>query len=83
MVLDVRLDASNGLVVLSWRTAEDGLFLMARGQTAEVRLQCQCGRCHWIVREQFQPDRTQLLVTCHNCGRRGSFLVEGASLPAP
>ena len=45
MILDVRLDAANGLVVLSWRTAEDGLFLTARGRNDEVRLQCICGRC--------------------------------------
>ncbi len=83
MVLDVRIDAANGLVLLSWRTAGDGLFLTARGQNDEVRLQCICGRCHWIVREQFQPDRAQLLVTCHNCGQRRAFPVEGARLPAP
>ncbi|MEK6986810.1 MAG: hypothetical protein AABX97_01790 [Candidatus Thermoplasmatota archaeon] len=83
MVRDVRLDAAGGLVLLSWRTAEDGLFLTVPGQGEEVRLQCICGRCHWIVREQFQPDRAQLLVSCHNCGERTTFLIEGAKLPAP
>lgn len=83
MVRDVRLDAAGGLVLLSWRTAEDGLFLTVRGQGEEVRLQCICGRCHWIVREQFQPDRAQLLVSCHNCGERTTFLIEGAKLPPP
>ncbi len=83
MVRDVRLDAAAELVVQRWRTAEDGLFLTVRGQSEEVRLQCICGRCHWIVREQFQTDRAQFLVTCHNCGQRRAFLVEGARLPAP
>ena len=82
MVRDVRVDATPGMVVLGWHTREDGLYLTAR-DTEEVRLVCKCARFHWIVREQFSHGTTSLLVTCHNCGTRGSFVMEGVSLPAP
>ncbi len=83
MVRDVRVEAATGIVVQGWRSSEDGLFLRARGQSDEVRLVCRCGRSHWIVREQFAPGRAFLIVTCHNDGTRGSFLMEGVVLPAP
>ena len=83
MVRDVRFDAAPGMVVLGWRSTEDGLFLKARGQSEDVRLVCGCGRCHWIVREQFSSAGANLLVTCHNCGQKTSFMMEGVSLPAP
>lgn len=83
MVRDLPFDASDGLVVLRWRTAEEGLFLTVRGESEEVRLRCRCSRCHWIVREQFGSDSARLIVTCHNCGTRQEFLLEGARLPLP
>ncbi len=83
MVRDVRFDAVSGIVVLGWRSAEDGLYLKTRGQTEDVRLVCICGRCHWIVREQFSQAGAYLMVRCHNCGQQASFLMEGVSLPAP
>ncbi len=82
-IRDVRIDAAHGIVVQGWRSAEDGLFLRARGQPEEVRLVCRCGRSHWIVREQFAIGSASLIVTCHTCGTRGSFLMEGVALPAP
>jgi len=83
LVEDLAVDASGGVVVLGWRAAEDGLFLRIRGQPDEARLRCRCGRCHWIVREQFSEPGPRLLVSCHNCGVRSTFLMEGVSLPAP
>ncbi len=83
MVHEVRIEAAPGIVVRGWRSGEDGLFLRARGQTDEVRLVCRCGRSHWIVREAFAGGKVTLIVTCHTCGTRGSFLMEGVALPAP
>ena len=83
MVRDVRSDAAAGIVVLGWRSAEDGLFLKARGQDEDIRIVCHCGRCHWIIREQFSLGQVLLALTCHNCGQRASFVMEGVSLPAP
>ena len=82
-IRDVRVDAVPGVVVQRWRSTEDGLFLRARGQPDEVRLVCVCGRSHWIVRERFGDGTASLLVTCHTCGTRGSFLMEGVTLPTP
>ncbi|OLD90327.1 hypothetical protein AUG86_03450 [Euryarchaeota archaeon 13_1_20CM_4_64_14] len=82
-IRDVRVDAVPGIVVQRWRSTEDGLFLRARGQPDEVRLVCVCGRSHWIVRERFGDGTASLLVTCHTCGTRGSFLMEGVTLPTP
>ena len=82
-IREVRIDAGLGMVVQRWRSTEDGLFLRARGQPDEVRLVCVCGRSHWIVRERFGDGTASLLVTCHTCGTRGSFLMEGVTLPTP
>ena len=82
-IRDVRVDAAPGIVVQRWRSTEDGFYLRARGQTDEVRLVCVCGRSHWIVREQFGVGTASLLVACHTCGTRGSFLMEGVTLPTP
>jgi len=83
MTRDVRYDASPGMVIQAWRSAEDGLRLRVLGSDEEVRLQCRCGRCHWIVREQFAGGHVSLLVTCHSCGTRATYAMEGVTLPAP
>jgi hypothetical protein len=83
MVREVRIEAAAGIIVRGWRSGEDGLFLRVRAQSDEVRLVCRCGRSHWIVREQFSPGTASLIVMCHTCGTRGSFLMEGVALPAP
>jgi len=82
-IREVRINAAQGIVVQGWRTTEDGLFLRARGQPEEARLVCVCGRSHWIVREHFALGSASLILTCHNCGTRGSFVMEGVALPAP
>jgi len=82
-IREVRIDAAHGIVVQGWRSTEDGLFLRARGQPEEARLVCVCGRSHWIVREQFAVGSASLILTCHADGTRGSFLMEGVTLPAP
>ena len=33
--------------------------------------------------EQVLPGVASLIVTCHNCGTRGSFVMEGVTLTAP
>ncbi|HEY7588279.1 MAG TPA: hypothetical protein VIB49_05995 [Thermoplasmata archaeon] len=78
---DISLGSSPGLVILRWRCSEEGLFLLARGQSEELRLRCECGRCHWIVREQFGSAGPRLLTTCHNCGRRQVFVLESVQAP--
>ncbi len=83
MVRDLRYDAAPGMVILGWKSMEDGLHLRVRGSDDHVRLQCHCGRCHWLVREQFSGGRALLLLTCHSCGQRASFAMEDVSLPAP
>jgi hypothetical protein len=82
-IREVRINAAPGIVVQGWRSTEDGLFLLARGQLEEVRLVCVCGRSHWIIREQFALGSASLILTCHTCGTRGSFVMEGVALPAP
>jgi len=83
MVRDLRYDAALGMVILGWKSTEDGLHLRVRGSDDDVRLRCHCGRCHWLVREQFSGGRALLLLTCHSCGQRASFVMEGVTLPAP
>lgn len=83
MPRDVRIDRTMGSIVLGWKSSEDGLFLRVRGQTEDVRVVCLCSRGHWIVRENFSGDGASLVLTCHHCGNRGTFLMEGMSLPAP
>ncbi len=83
MPRDVPIDAARGIVVMGWHSREDGLSLRVRGQNEEVRLVCRCGRSHWVVREHFANGAASLLVTCHSCGTRGTFPLEGVSLPAP
>jgi len=83
MVRDLPLEDSQGLVILHWHSSEEGLHITARGQHEEIRLRCGCGRCHWIIREQFRPEGPRLVVSCHNCGRRMDFVLEGAGLPRP
>lgn len=75
---DATLESLAGVVVLAWRSGEDGLRLNVRGQGDEVRLRCRCDRSHWIVREQVGTEGTRLLVSCHNCGRSGRWAIEGA-----
>jgi len=81
MVRDVPVEGSAGLVVLGWASGENGLNLRVRGQSEEVRLRCYCGRSHWIVREQFTDAGVRLLVSCHNCGVRSTYLMEGVGRP--
>ena len=83
MVRDVRYDAAPSMVILGWKSLEDGLHLRVRGVDDDVRVECHCGRFHWIVREQFSGGRALLLLTCHNCGQRVSFVIEGVRLPTP
>jgi hypothetical protein len=83
MAREVRIDSAKGIIVTRWRSGEDGLFLRVRGQDEEARLVCLCGRSHWIVREQFARGTASLSLTCHGCGNRGTFTLEGVSLPAP
>ena len=82
-IREVHINAAQGIVVQGWRSTEDGLFLRVRGQPEEVRLVCVCERSHWIVREQFVAGSAALILICHTCGTRGSFLMEGVTLPAP
>jgi RNase P subunit RPR2 len=80
---EVRTDAAQGIVVQGWRSSEDGLFLRVRGQDAELRLVCSCGRHHWIVREHDSEKGAVLFVICHACGTRGTFPMERARVAVP
>jgi hypothetical protein len=83
MTRDLRIDAAQGIVIVGWKSGEDGLLLRVRGQNEEVRLVCVCGRRHWLVREPSSDGVVSLSVTCHGCGTRGTFRMEGVRLPAP
>ncbi|TLZ44307.1 MAG: hypothetical protein E6K19_04830 [Methanobacteriota archaeon] len=82
---EIRMDAAQGVIVQGWRSSEDGLFLRVRGQDAELRLVCICGRGHWIVHENDSEKGAALLLICHHCGARGTFPMERvrASVPRP
>jgi hypothetical protein len=82
MARDVPFSSSQGLVVLSWRSGDEGVFFTVRGEGEEVRLLCVCGRCHWIVQERSDSEGAHVGVTCHNCGRRQTFVLGGAELPS-
>ena len=82
MVKDVAISKVTGSVVTAWRVVDHvQLLLTVRGQPEEIRLQCKCGRCHWIVREHHGDGAPRLLATCHSCGTRVDFVLEGAPLP--
>jgi RNase P subunit RPR2 len=82
MVQDVPISKVTGAIITTWRVVDHiQLLLTIRGQTEDVRLVCQCGRCHWIVREQYGTSTPRLLATCHNCGTKVEFVLEGARLP--
>lgn len=83
MVRDVPIEESLGLVVQHWRSTDDGLFLKARGHQEEVRVVSRCGRCHWIVHEQFRADGPRLIVTCHACNEQMTYVLEGGQVRAP
>jgi len=83
MPREVRIDSASGIIILGWKTSEDGLFLRIRGQAEDNRLVCKCDRSHWLVRENFAGGGATLVLTCHHCGTRGTFVMEGVSLPAP
>jgi len=68
---------SLGLVVVHWRSTDEGLFLKIRGHQEEVRLVSRCGRCHWIVREKFAGGGGKLVVTCHACNEQMTYTLEG------
>lgn len=78
MVRDVPFEESLGFVVKGWRSTEEGLFLRVRGHQEEVRLISRCGRCHWIVHEQFRGGGPKLVVTCHACNEQMTYVLEGA-----
>ncbi len=82
MVHDVRIEDSLGLVVRGWRTTDEGLFLRVRGHQDEVRLVSRCGRCHWIVHEQYRAAGPKLVVTCHACNEQMTYVLEGGASPA-
>jgi hypothetical protein len=77
MVVDLSALDATGLVVVGWRSGEEGLRLHLRGRSDEVRLRCRCGRSHWIVRERVTPDGRTMRLTCHACGAHVSLLREG------
>ena len=77
MVRDVPIAESLGFVVKAWRSTDEGLFLKVRGHQEEIRLQSRCGRCHWIVHEQYRSGGPKLVVTCHGCGEQMTYDLEG------
>lgn len=81
MVRDVPIEESLGLVVTGWRSTDEGLFLKVRGHQEEIRLVSRCGRCHWIVREQYRTEGPKLVVTCHACNEQMTYVYEGAGSP--
>ncbi|TLZ85715.1 MAG: hypothetical protein E6K00_08095 [Methanobacteriota archaeon] len=83
MTRDVRIDSSQGILVRGWKSGSEGFLLQIRAHDEEVRLLCRCGRSHWLVREQFSGGVPSLSVTCHSCGTRGTFAMEGVKLSAP
>jgi len=82
MVRDIPFEESLGLVIKEWRSTDEGLFLKARGHQEEIRLVSRCGRCHWIVREQYRSGGPKLVVTCHGCGEQMTYALEGGAAAA-
>lgn len=82
MVRDVPFEESLGFVVKGWRSTDEGLFLRVRGHQEEVRLVSRCGRCHWIVHEQYRSGGPKLVVTCHACNEQMTYALEGGAVPA-
>ena len=77
MVRDVPIEESLGFVVRAWKSTDEGLFLKVRGHQDEVRIVSRCGRCHWIVHEQFRSGGPKLVATCHACGEQMIYAFEG------
>ncbi len=83
MVRDVPIEESLGFVVRGWRSTDEGLFLKVRGHQEEVRIVSRCGRCHWIVHEQYRADGPKLVATCHACNEQMTYAYEGGASPSP
>ncbi len=66
-----------GFVVKAWRSTDEGLFLKIRGHQEEVRIVSKCGRCHWIVHDQYRGGGPKLVATCHACGEQMTYTLEG------
>ena len=77
MVRDVPFAESLGLVVLHWRSTDEGLFLKVRGHQEGVRLVSRCGRCHWIVPEKSPSGGPPLVFPCHACNEQMTYALEG------
>lgn len=82
MVRDVPIEESLGLVIQAWRSTDEGLFLKVRGHQEQVRLVSRCGRCHWIVHDEYRAGGPKLVVTCHGCGERMTYAFEPGGAPA-
>lgn len=78
MVRDVPIEESLGLVVKGWRSTDEGLFLRVQGHQEEIRLISRCGRCHWIVHEQYRAGGPKLVVTCHGCNEQMTYAFKGS-----
>lgn len=78
----LRLPDAAGRPLVAYKVDGRELIVRLRGGAVDLVLECACGRLHWIVREQF-GGIPSLRVTCHHCGRSGSFPLEGAVLPEP
>jgi hypothetical protein len=76
VVRDIPAVDAAALVAIDWMSALDGLHVRLRDPPEEIRLECRCGRFHWIVREAFLPAGGQLIVTCHHCGTRVTMPYE-------
>jgi hypothetical protein len=70
---EISLESAPRVVVVAWRSGEDGLWLRLRGDADDVLLRCVCNRSHFIVREPFDHEGTYLFVSCHSCGRSGRY----------
>ncbi|MEK6911908.1 MAG: hypothetical protein AABX36_03805 [Candidatus Thermoplasmatota archaeon] len=76
---DVPVHELSGAVVKEWRLVDPRQLVLQLGDEGdELRLLCECGRCHWILRERPEGSRIRLVVTCHACGTRGELFYEGS-----
>jgi hypothetical protein len=79
MVRAVRLQELPAVAAAGWRVVEGELRLKLGDD--EIRLQCTCGRCHWILRSRPTDERGVLAVMCHSCGARGEIPLERYDVP--
>lgn len=57
-------------LTIAFRRYEDGELKLILAGGEELKLVCDCGRCHWLTTTVEIGGAMVLTLVCHNCRRR-------------